>query len=63
LTKRGKVFPASSEKNSLQCRILSIEKLSDLRRYEVLGESPPTPRDRKEDDKKDEEESADSDSP
>jgi hypothetical protein len=46
-----------------QCRILSIEKLSDLRRYEVLGESPPTPRDRKEDDKKDEEESADSDSP
>lgn len=34
-----------------QCRILSIEKLSDLRRYEVLGESPPTRRDRKEDEK------------
>jgi hypothetical protein len=27
-----------------QCRILSIEKLSDLRRYEVLGESPPARR-------------------
>jgi hypothetical protein len=37
-----------------QCRILSIEKLSDLRRYEVLGESPPTPRDRKADDEDEE---------
>jgi hypothetical protein len=45
-----------------QCRILSIEKLSDLRRYEVLGESPPTPRDRKDDDQ-DEEEADDSGSP
>ena len=42
-----------------QCRILSIEKLSDLRRYEVLGESPPTRRDRKANDK--DEEDADKD--
>jgi len=34
-----------------QCRILSMEKLSDLRRYEVLGESPPTRGDRKAEDK------------
>ena len=35
-----------------QCRILSMEQLSDLRRYEVLGESPPTPPD-KEDEEED----------
>ncbi len=35
------------------CRIISMEALTDLRRYEVLGESPPTPRDRGDkDDKK-----------
>jgi len=37
-----------------QCRILSMEKLSDLRRYEVLGESPPTRGDRKAEDKDEE---------
>jgi hypothetical protein len=36
-----------------QCRILSMEKLSDLRRYEVLGESPPTRRDKKDEDQDD----------
>jgi len=41
-----------------QCRILSMEKLSDLRRYEVLGESPPTRRDKKE---KDQDDDADED--
>jgi hypothetical protein len=37
-----------------QCRILSLEQLSELRRYEVLGESPPTRKD-----KDDEEEEVD----
>ncbi len=29
-----------------QCRILAIEELTDLRRYEVLGESPPSRKDK-----------------
>jgi hypothetical protein len=41
-----------------QCRILSMEKLSDLRRYEVLGESPPTRRGKNE---KDQDEDTDED--
>ncbi len=36
------------------CRIISLEALTDLRRYEVLGESPRTPRDRDDKDEKDE---------
>ena len=47
-----------------QCRILSLEQLSDIRRYEVLGEGPPTPRDsgKKDKDKKDQKDEQDDDS-
>ena len=44
------------------CRIMSLEKLSDLRLYEVTGQGPPTPKekDRKKD-KEDEKPPADDD--
>jgi len=43
-----------------QCRIMSLERLSELRYYEVTGKGPPTPKGKDKDDdedrKKDEEE-------
>ena len=36
-----------------QCRILSLEQLSDVRRYEVTGEGPPTPKGKVKEDKDD----------
>jgi hypothetical protein len=35
------------------CRILSLEQLSDIRRYEVLGEGPPTPKGKAKEEKDD----------
>ena len=38
------------------CRIMSLEKLSDLRLYEVTGQGPPMPKDTERKKKKDEDE-------